>query len=95
MVIKVAEIITGANTADEGAALLSRVKDAMRMAGPVILSFEGIQTATPSFVNASFVELLTDFSYEDIKLRIRVIKSTRQINDMLKVRLEKSARVGA
>jgi hypothetical protein len=37
--------------------------------------------ATPSFVNASFVALLDDSSFEEIKRRIKVVKSTRQINE--------------
>jgi hypothetical protein len=95
MVIRIANIVPGANTADQGVAVLSVLKDAMRTQDPVVVSFDGIQTATSSFVNVSFVELLNDFSYTDIKSRLRVTKSTRQINDMIKTRLDKSARLTA
>ena len=68
------------------------------MAGgdPFIVSFFAeIQTATSSFVNASFVPLLKDFSFGDIKSLMRVTKSTRQINHMIKARLERAALVDA
>jgi hypothetical protein len=39
---------------------------------------------TSSFVHAAFVTLLDHFSYGDLKVRLRAIDSTRQINDMIK-----------
>jgi hypothetical protein len=70
-------------------------RKALSANGSVVVSFDGIQTATSSFVHAAFVELLDDFSYRDLKARLRVTTSTRQINDMIKTRLERSANVAA
>jgi len=63
--------------------------------GSVTVSFDGIQTATSSFVSSAFVALLDHLSYADIKERMRVIDSTRQINDMIKTRLERSPKMAA
>jgi hypothetical protein len=41
------------------------------------------------------VPLLKDFSFRDIKSRMRVMDSTRQINQMIKMRLERAALVDA
>jgi hypothetical protein len=90
MVIRVRDFAPGADTSEEGARLFDLLNSAMGTQGLVTVSFDGIQTATSSFVNAAFVELLSRFSYGDIKLRIRVTDSTRQINDMIKTRLERS-----
>ena len=42
-------------------------------------------------MNTSFVELLEDCSLDELKRRIRVVHSTRQINDMLKSTLERAS----
>jgi len=41
---------------------------------------------TSSFVHAAFVALLDHFPYAEVKARLRVIESTRQINDVIKTR---------
>ena len=91
MVIRIIDLVSGANTADDGDAVYQALKHALGQPGQVIVCFAGIQTATSSFVNASFVRLLDDCSFSDIKTRLRVTNSTRQINDMIKRRMTKSA----
>jgi uncharacterized protein DUF4325 len=93
MMIRMVDIAPGANTADEGSRLFEILDRALRTPGTVTISFDGIQTATPSFVSTAFVALLDDFSYEDLTSRLRVTNSTRQINDMIKTRLERSGSV--
>ena len=83
------------NTADQGAQVFQVLHRAMRGPGSVVVSFDGLQTATSSFVHAALVELLKDFSYGELKARLGIVRSTRQINDMIKARLEDSARVPA
>lgn len=95
MVIRILDLVPGANTSEDGARVFDALKTALRTHDSVVASFDGIQTATSSFVHAAFVELLNDFSYTDLKVRLQVTNSTRQINDMVKTRLEKSAKVAA
>jgi STAS-like domain of unknown function (DUF4325) len=62
----------------------------------VIVNFDGVTTATSSFTNAAFVPLLADFSMEQIRKSLRIVRSSRQINDMIKTRLDReSAKVAA
>jgi uncharacterized protein DUF4325 len=89
--IQIHDLVAGANTADQGSAVLPHLRSAMAGGAPFVVSFGDIQTATSSFVNASFVPLLRDFSFWDIKSRMRVTDSTRQINQMIKARLERTA----
>lgn len=91
MVIQVRDLVVGADTADQGNIVFSHLRTAMKSGAPVVVSFGRIQTATSSFVNAAFVRLLKDFSLGDLKKRIRVVDSTRQINQMIRTRLERSA----
>jgi hypothetical protein len=93
--IQVHDLVAGANTADQGSDVLPHLRSAMAGRGPFVVSFDKIQTATSSFVNASFVPLLKDFSFAEIKARMRVTDSTRQINQMIKTRLERVALLDA
>ena len=95
MVIRVADIVPGADTADQGGQLFDILRQALHGPGTVTISFDGMHTATSSFVNVAFVALLDDFSYDDLRSRIRITNSTRQINDMIKTRLERSSSVVA
>jgi STAS-like domain of unknown function (DUF4325) len=95
MVIRIMDFVPGANTAEQGDLVFGVLKEALQKGGEVVLSFDDVKTATSSFVNAAFVELLKYFSYSDLKARLRVIRSTRQINEMIKMRLEHSAGIPA
>lgn len=93
MVIRIRDLVSGANTAEDGEAVFARLSSELNKPNTnVVVSFSGIQTATSSFVNAAFVELLSSLAYSELKKRLRVTDSTRQINDMIKMRLERSSR---
>jgi STAS-like domain of unknown function (DUF4325) len=95
MVVRIRDIAHGADTADEGAAVLNVLSSAIASEDQIIVSFEGLQTATSSFVNAAFLPLLEKYALYELKRRIRVIESTRQINDMIKNRLNRAAPLNA
>lgn len=91
MVIHVRDLVSGANTADQGAAVLPHLEIAFSKETLVVVSFDGITTATSSFVNSAIVPLLKTKSFAEIKRRMRVIDSTRQINEMIRSRLERES----
>ncbi|HMO30409.1 STAS-like domain-containing protein [Enterovirga sp.] len=91
MVIRIADLVGAADTGDQGAIVYRRISMGLRRGGPIVISFSGITTATSSFVNAGFVELLRDHPFSEIKDRLRVIDSTHQINDMIRTRLNGEA----
>ena len=95
MVIRILNIVSGANTSEQGARVCGELEKALSAKGTIEVSFDRVQTATSSFVHAAFVELLNRFSFSDLKAQLRITNSTRQINDMIKTRLERSARVAA
>jgi hypothetical protein len=59
----------------------------------VTLSFSGLKTASTSFVNTAFVPLLDVMPFDEIKRRLKIIDSTRQINHMIKWRLEAASNI--
>ena len=91
MVIKVADVVDSASTGDQGYALYLVLRSAMSESDTVVLSFDGIQVATSSFVNAAFVELLGAYSFAYIRSRLSIVKSSKQINDLIKARLSRES----
>ena len=87
MVIEVLNLAGAADTQDQGAVLYLELVKALNQHDVVSISFAGIDIATSSFVNTSFARLFELMTLEDIKKRIRVTSSTRQINEMIKRRL--------
>nr|WP_283815952.1 STAS-like domain-containing protein [Bradyrhizobium sp. AUGA SZCCT0222] len=80
-----------ADTAAQGEIVLKAVKLGLKSGDVVTLDFAGVTTATSSFVNTAIVALLSDYSLDFLRKHLRVVKSTRQINDMIKTRLERAA----
>lgn len=89
--LSVKEIAGTADTAVQGDVVFQALDRALANSDDIVLSFEGIQTATSSFANIAFVKLLDRYSFDLIKDRLRVVRSTRQINEMIKSRLEREA----
>lgn len=52
----------------------------------IVLSFQGVDGVSSSFVNSALIRLLDDYEYNDIKARLKIINSTKQINQMIKSR---------
>lgn len=88
MVIYVSLVAGSADTQAQGAALYEAMRSALSKAVNITVSFAGIDVATSSFVNMSFIRLLDDMRLAELKARVRVIDSTKPINDMIKKRLE-------
>jgi hypothetical protein len=90
MEISIKQIAGGADTAAQGELVL-RCLEPLKQGDQATVSFEGVTTATSSFVNAAFVSLLSDLTLEQIRKHLRIVRSSRQINDMIKTRLEREA----
>lgn len=93
--IKVTDIAGRADTADQGAMLYRALLDRLKRPGLVVVDFDGLTTATSSFCNLAFVQLLARRKLVDLKKRLRVVNSTRQINEMIKSRLEREGNSAA
>ncbi|UJX47177.1 STAS-like domain-containing protein [Xanthobacter sp. YC-JY1] len=87
MVIRVVDFLPSADTAEQGAVLHNMLLDELKSGTTITVSFYHIQSATSSFVNAAFVDLLSHFGFDELKKRLRIVESSRQINEMIKSRL--------
>ena len=52
----------------------------------VVVSFEGIDSASTSFINSAFIELLQDYDFNFIKQNLIFVDSIRTINELIKKR---------
>ncbi|WP_412759703.1 STAS-like domain-containing protein [Methylorubrum subtropicum] len=95
MVIRVLDSVPAADTGAQGAIIRDMIASAMRSGSTASVSFAGINTATSSFVNVCFVDLLAHYTLDDIKRKVKIINSTSQINDMIKGRLIQAASLEA
>ena len=69
-----------------GLLLFEQIKENFEQGQSVTVSFEGVPYVSTSFVNSAFINLLQEYSFGDIKEKLQIIKSTSQINHLIKER---------
>lgn len=88
MVITVRNVSRYADTNVQGDMLFRAMLDALRLRESITVDFAGVQNATSSFVNSSFVRLLDHYSFPVIQRRLRIIGVNRQIANMIRSRMQ-------
>ena len=86
--IKVSDVVNSVSFNRDGEVIFNMIKDALESGERVTVSFEGIYALNTSFVNSAFIELLENFSFEDIKRYVKFVDSTRQINSIIAKRFK-------
>lgn len=86
MVISAFNISQNCYSHDDGYKLFVAITRELRNCERLTISFEGIDSVSSSFVNASLIPLLDLMPFEEIKNRIAFIKTTPQINELIKSR---------
>jgi hypothetical protein len=92
MVIRALDHVPHCYTYADGQVIAGLISERLSRAEDVVLSFDGVQGVPSSFVNAAFVGLLSKHSFADVRRYLRVIHSTKQINTLIKERLEREAK---
>lgn len=87
-VIQVKTISEQHTTNEDGLKLKQAILNSLAVDECVTVSFEGVPHVNTSYVNTAFVELLSDYEIGEIKRRVKIVKSTKQINTVIKERLE-------
>lgn len=88
MVINCLNHVNHCYSHEDGEIILNIIRDILNNKGSVIISFSGVNGVPSSFVNAAFIPLLEEYSFDDVRKRVHFINSTKQINDMIKKRFE-------
>jgi hypothetical protein len=87
MVIRVLEIVPDCYSWAHGETVGETLRRAFVNEAEVVISFEGVDDVPSAFVNAAFLPLLDSYGFEDVRRRLKIINSTRQINDMIRRRI--------
>lgn len=73
---------------DDGQKLYSYLVNKMSKDEIVTLSFKSIDSATSSFINSAFIQLLDSFDFKFIKSHLSIVESTKQINNIINDRFK-------
>lgn len=84
MVVRIRDLADGADTGAQGALVRDAIIAAVKVRDRVIVSFDGIQTASSSFVSTALAQLLDVMDLDALKARVIIVDSNHQINDMIK-----------
>lgn len=76
------------NPADysDGESIFNLLVSELRSDEQIVLSFEGIESTTSAFINSAIVRLLEFFTYDHIRSNLKIVDSTKFINDMIRDR---------
>jgi hypothetical protein len=88
MVIKVKDHVARCYSNQDGRTVLEQIKPPLLAENKVVVSFEGVDSVTSSFVNSAFVELLNSLDFSQIKANLHFVNSNAQINRTIKNRFE-------
>ncbi len=89
--IDVTSIVPQCYTYEDGEAVADAIRTVLRATDTVALSFRGVRDVPSSFVNGAFIGLLDEFTVADIRNGVRVIHSSKQINNLIKDQLQREA----
>ncbi|AVR33460.1 STAS-like domain-containing protein [Bacillus cereus] len=73
---------------DDGYTILNLIKTAFENNEKVTISFEGVTSATSSFINSALIELLGSYDFDYIRSNLHFINTTKQINSIIKSRFQ-------
>lgn len=91
MVVRIADLVPSCDTTEQGDVVFATLRKAFQGHSSVVVSFAGISTVTSSFVNSALVGLLASLPFAELKTRLHIVDSTRQINEMIRHRLTMEA----
>ncbi|MBY6164098.1 STAS-like domain-containing protein [Mameliella alba] len=91
MVVTVLSLVDACNTAHQGAVVYDALNNALARHQIVSLDFSGVPNVTSSFVNTALLPLLADFSFSELKIRLKISGTNRQIANMIRDRLGKES----
>lgn len=86
MVIRLLDHVEHCSSYSEGEIIFNLLAPAIRNGEDVTLSFDGVAAVPSAFVNGALVRLAEETSIEAIRKHLRIIDSTRQINDLVRSR---------
>jgi len=86
--LKVLDHVERCYSNEDGAVIYALVSEKLRSKEKVVISFQGVEWVTSSFVNTALVDLLEEYDFPYIRKQLDFIDTTNKINDMIKSRFK-------
>lgn len=86
MVIRALDHVTQCYTQADGQKIYETIYPFLQRGDRVELSFDGVETVPSSFINTALIRLLDNVSFDKIKANLKFVDTTKQINEMIKIR---------
>ncbi|PAE17307.1 hypothetical protein CHH91_04695 [Virgibacillus sp. 7505] len=84
--LKILDHVERCYSNEDGTVILNKLSEQLRRGENVELSFDKVDTVTSSFVNSALIELLEEYSFDQIKRNLKFVDTNSVINDMIKRR---------
>lgn len=84
--IRVLDHVERCYNATDGQIIHDVIQQQLRSNDSVTLSFEGVDSVPSSFVNVALISLLDQYDFNEIKRKLRFVKTSSQINEMIRSR---------
>ena len=94
MVIKLLDLVEHCSTYDDGEVVFNAISPPLERGEDVVISFNGVSAVPSAFVNAAIVRLVERMPIGQVKAHLKIIDSTKQINELIKSRFEFLSGVG-
>jgi hypothetical protein len=88
MVIRALDIVTQCYSQEDGHKVYKAIAPLLSKGERIELSFEGVDVVPSSFVNTALIRLLDIVSFDRIRSNLRFVNTTKQINEMIKMRFD-------
>ena len=88
MVINILDHVQQCYSQRDGKVIADLLLSSLKSGEKVSVSFSGVYGVPSSFINAAFISLLDEFTFEEIRSRLAFSHSTKLINEMIKKRFD-------
>lgn len=82
--IYIAESVEYCYSNEDGEVVYQLICDQLSAGRGVTISFKGVDAVSSSFINSALLQLLDDHEFEWIKDNLKIVDSTKYINDLIK-----------
>lgn len=90
--IRVLDFVERCYNATDGQIIHDVIEGELRQAESVTVSFDGVDSVPSSFVNVALITLLDQYDFNEIKRKLRFVKTSSQINEMIRSRFSFEAK---
>ncbi len=88
VMIRILDYAHAASTYQDGEAIYRLILPEVQAGHEVTVSFDGIQAVPSAFINAAFVQLLEHVPFDRVRRTLRIVDSTRGMNDLVRSRFD-------